>query len=966
MKSRICFNLVFLVSLLLLNAHGRGVQEYVKTTHDTGDMKLAWQDSVADIHVGGNEDASVLHCANYFAQDVHRVAGKTPALKQAVEGLSTHAVIVGTLGRSEVIQRLAEAGKIDVSGIEGKWEAFLVQVVSNPLPGVETALVIAGSDRRGTIYGMFDVSENMGVSPWYWFADVHPVKQAALIVEKGTRHQEGAPSVKYRGIFINDEMWSLTPWARKTFAPHEPEGLGPTTYARIFELMARLRLNYIWPGMHDWPFKVPYKAFNQFEENKVVADRHAIVMGASHIEPMLRNNMPGAEWDAELRGQPYDYRTNRNNIYQYWERRVKTHAGYETIWPLGKRGRNDHAGVDSDVATVTKVLSDQRQMLEDRVNKDVTRVPQALTLYEELRNIYHQGLQIPDDITLIWTDFRGGIIEQLPDEQERSRSGGNGIYSHFQYRGGVTYEWLDTHPLALTWQQLHMAYEHAVDRIWIVNVGDIKPHEYNLDYFSRLAWDIEPWDNQNTREFLLQWAGRDFGKEYAAPIADILEKHMELGYALRTEQVSEVSAKNSFSMIDYNDELQRRIDDYDALIRQTDKLYAQLPRELKDAFFQMVVYNVKCAGLHNKQVLYAYKSRFYGDQRRASAADYARLAREAREEIDALMEHHNTGLLTVGDKWNHFAAYPEKADPKSPYRKFWETPTTSNYSGEGPSELGIFPEGGGDALAGLSRYPRNKRFIDLYNAGGGSVEWQAECDEWLELSETSGVFEKEKRLWVTVDWDRAPTGADVVSTITFRSGGKSHSVAVPVFNPASPQPDEIDGFVESHGYVSMEAENFSRKTDKGGAGWEIVDGLGRSGDSVTVLPTRIPSQTEIESIQRNSPVLEYDIYLFNTGKMPFSIYAIPAFPINGQHGLRIAIALDDQEPVIVSKERIDKLDMVRINRMMFRGSLQNARKGQHTLKIWMVDPGVVLDKIVLQTGGNLKHSYLGPPESFRR
>ncbi len=966
MKNRICFNLVFLFSLFLLNAHGRGVQEYVKTSYDAGDMKLAWKDSVADIHLGGNEDAAVLHCAQYFAQDLHRVTGKTPAVKQGVEGLSTHAVIVGTLGHSEVIQDLAGAGKIDVSGIEGKWEAFLVQVVSNPLPGVETALVIAGSDRRGSIYGMFDVSENMGVSPWYWFADVHPVKQAALIVEKGTRHQEGAPTVKYRGIFINDEMWSLTPWARKTFAPHEPEGLGPTTYARIFELMARLRLNYMWPGMHDLPFKVPYKAFNQFEENKVVADRHAIVMGASHCEPMLRNNMPGAEWEGGLSEEDYDYRVNREKIYQYWETRVKTNAKYETIWPLGKRGLRDRPGVDADLPTLTKVIADQRQMLRDWVNKDVTQVPQAFTLFAELREIYNQGLQIPEDVTLIWTDWRGGIIEQLPDAQERRRSGGNGIYYHFQFRGGVTYEWLDTHPLALTWQQLHMAYEQGVDRIWIVNVGDIKPHEYNIEYFSRLAWDIEPWDHQNTREFLLQWAGREFGKEYAAPTADILEKHMELGYALRPEQVSEISAENSFSMVDYNDELQRRVDAYDALIRQTDELYAQLPRELKDAFFQTVVYNVKCAGLHNKKVLYAYKSRFHGEQRRASAADYDRLAREAREEVDALIDHYNTGLLTVGDKWNHFAAYPEKEAPYPHWPKFWELPQTSTYSGGGPAELEIFPEGGGDALAGLSRYPRNKRFIDLYNSGQGSLEWRAECAEWVELSETSGVLEKEKRLWVTVDWDRAPKGADLVTTIRFSSGGKSHSLRVPVFNPASPHPDEMEGFVESHGYVSMEAEHFSRKIDRGGAGWEIVDGLGRSGDSVTVLPTRIPSQTAIESILRNAPVLEYDVYLFSTGNIPFSIHALPAFPINAQHGLRIAIALDDQDPVIVNRESIHKNDMARINRMMFRGSVQNASEGQHTLRIWMVDPGVTLDKIVLQTGAELKHSYLGPPESLRR
>ena len=232
MKIRKYFTGVLLF-LLTLNGYGRGVQEYVKSSYDSGDVKLVWQDFVADIYVSEAEDTAVFRCAKYFADDVRRVAGKTPALKHSVAGLSKHAVIVGTLQHSEVIQNLVKTGKIDVSRVEGKWETFLVQVVSNPLPGVEEGLVVVGSDRRGAIYGMFDISENMGVSPWYWFADVHPEKQTALIVENGA-YSEGPPSVKYRGIFINDEMWSLTPWARKTFAPHEPEGLGPTTYAKIF------------------------------------------------------------------------------------------------------------------------------------------------------------------------------------------------------------------------------------------------------------------------------------------------------------------------------------------------------------------------------------------------------------------------------------------------------------------------------------------------------------------------------------------------------------------------------------------------------------------------------------------------------------------------------------------------------------------------------------------------------------
>jgi hypothetical protein len=574
-------------------------------------------------------------------------------------------------------------------------------------------------------------------------------------------------------------------------------------------------------------------------------------------------------------------------------------------------------------------------------------------------------LKIPDDITLIWTDYNGGTIKQLPNDEEQKRAGGNGIYYHFQYRGGSTYEWLDTQPLARTWQQMHMAFEHNVNSLWIVNVGDIKPHEYNMEYFMRFAWDIKPWTNQNSRQFLLQWIERDFGKQYAVPIADILEKHMELGYALRPEQLTEVDEASIFNMNAYNDELQRRIDDYDELMRQTDDVYAQLPTELKDAFFEMVVYNVKCAGLHNKKVLYAYKSKAYGKEKRASAADYADLAQKAARDIDALMEHYNTGLLTDKDKWNFFACYPEKADPESPYHKIWEIPETSSYNGVGDAELKIAMEGNSDTLANLSVYDKNKRFIDLYNTGKGTVKWKAGFEDWIKLSETAGTFTKEKRIWVTVDWDKAPEGENLSTVINFKGTGKSYNIPISVFNPSLPKPNDIKGFAESHGYVSMEAEHYSRKFDKGVAGWNIINGLGRTGNSVTVLPTTIPSQTNIDSIQQNSPVLEYDVYLFNTGSISVDIYSIPAFPINEEYGLRIAVAFDNEEPLIFEAKNDSKFAMSKINRMMFHGNLQTVYRGQHTLKVWMVDPGIVLDKILLKTGGEVEQSYLGPPESYR-
>jgi len=950
--------IILLLMILNTQVFARGVQEFVTTSFRDGDFKLSWDASAAEVYVSQAETFAVRNAASLFAQDVERVTGRKPSLKNTVTGLSRHAVIVGTLGKCQVIKDLVKAGTLDVREVRGKWETFLIQVVPNPLPGVDTGLVIAGSDRRGAIYGLFNVSENMGVSPWYWFADVHPRKQTALVVKKGT-YREGPPSVKYRGIFINDEMWGIRPWATKTYAPEEGQGLGPKTYRRIFELLLRLKANHIWPAMHRGT--IP---FNYYDHNKVVADKYAIVMGTSHIEPMLRNNIGGAEWDTEYPGEPWNYLTNHKHIYKYWEDRVKTNAKYENIYTIGKRGKDDQRGSDITVPVLEHIFADQRKILHDWVNPNPAKVPQVLIAYTEILGLLNRRLRVPDDVIICWPDDNWGNIRQLPNLQQQRRSGGSGVYYHFQWLQGASgcYNWLYTTPLGLIWQQMHMAYEYNVKTLWVANVGDIKPAEVGIEYFLRMAWDIKPWTSRHTRKFLLSWAARDFGTQYAEPIADILEKYFELGYARRPESMVQGSGKGPdkwdwFSLDNYNDEAQRRIDAYDELIRKTDVLYAQLPRELKDAFYEMVLYNVKCAGLHNKKVLYAQKSHAYGAQGRASAADYARLAQKALDDLKAVIEHYNTGLVTVGDKWNHMASMP---GPYGGQAHQFDMPPLSYYSGSGPACLSMALEGAEDhVLPDFSVYSRNRRFIDLYNSGAGTVQWAAQVsDDWVHLSKSSGQFDKKSRIWVSIDWDKAPKGRQQQATVTFNGTGKALHASITAFNPASPRPDRVRGFVESHGYVSIEAEHYSRKEDRKGAGWEIVAGLGRTGNSVTVLPPTIPANTG-RAIASSSPVLEYDVYLFSTGKVKVTLYSSPTRPIHAGYGLRYAVSFDNGTPIEVSGGSASVVDNVRKMEKQFT----IAQAGRHILKIWMVDPAVVLDKIVIDTGG-VVDSYLGPPESF--
>jgi hypothetical protein len=371
----------------------------------------------------------------------------------------------------------------------------------------------------------------------------------------------------------------------------------------------------------------------------------------------------------------------------------------------------------------------------------------------------------------------------------------------------------------------------------------------------------------------------------------------------------------------------------------------------------MVLYNVKGSGLHNKKVLYAQKSNAYGGQKRAIAARYAQLAQDALSELQAVIAHYNRGLLTVGDKWNHMASIP------GPYGGMgcqFDMPPLSDYKGEGPASLNIALEGGdANRLADFSVYTKNKRFIDLFNSGTGTIQWSAHVsDEWVQLSERSGLFEKERRIWVTIDWAKAPKGTRQEARVVIKGTGKTLNVRISAFNPAVPTPDEVKGFVESHGYVSIEAEHYSRKVDKGGTGWDIVAGLGRTGNSMTVLPPTVSAVTGSDIVS-SSPVLEYDVYLFTTGIVTITLYSSPTRPINGNYGLRYAVSFDEGTPIQISGGSANVIDNVRKMQKQFTIS----KAGQHVLKVWMIDPGMVLDKIVIDTSG-VAESYLGPPESF--
>jgi hypothetical protein len=704
----------------------------------------------------------------------------------------------------------------------------------------------------------------------------------------------------------------------------------------------------------------------------IVADDYAIVMGSSHIEPMLRNNIAGAEWDREGGGE-WDYQKNPGPIRDYWARRLTENGRYENIYTLGMRGKDDEpmkfgGTMPEKIGLMERIFADQRALLAQHVNPDPAKVPQVFIPYTEVLGIYDSGLKVPGDVTICWPDDNFGYIRRLPTAAEQARPGGSGVYYHIQWLNGATtaYTWLNTTPPALIWEEMSKAWQYGAKNLWVLNVGDIKPGEIGTEFFLDLAWDPQRYRHDNLRDFLVRWAARDLDPRFADEIAGIMEEYYRLGFTRRPEHLVQARGKNPlqyswFSHTQSNDEAMRRVDQYDAITRRSQAIYEQLPTARKDAFFELVLYPVQCASLINRKVIFADKSARHGNEGRACAGEDAAKARAAAARIIELTDHYNTGLVTVSNKWNHMMS-PAPGPWGTQFRQF-EMPPLSDDAGVGPPALGVALEGGHpQTLADFSVYTQSKRFVDLYSTGKGEIRWSAASSQpWLRLDLTSGTFATEQRLWVSVDWGRVPTGDAFTATVEVNSSAGSKRIIVPVFKPAAPARDEVTGFVESHGCVSMEAEHFTRKHARGGAAWEVIKGLGRSGDSVAVFPPTVASRAEPADILSASPSLEYHLYLFHSGDARLDIDCLPTKPVGPGRGVRLAVNIDGEAPQILTGKGGDVLANLR----RLTTPVKIIAPGKHALSVWMVDPGVVIDKLVLDFAPP-QDSYLGPPESYRR
>lgn len=591
------------------------------------------------------EEKVVQTALQLFARDYETVFS-APATISVNHG----GIIVGTVDKSPLIA----ATGVDISDLKSKNQAFLISV----LPGGR--LLVAGSDSHGTAYGIMELSRLIGVSPWEWWADVTPEKKEAFHLAADYKMVQ-SPSVEYRGIFINDEDWGLMPWSSLNYEPwYKPGRIGPQTNERIFELLLRLRANTYWPAMHEC--SVP---FFLTPGNREAAEKFGIYIGGSHCEPMACST--AGEWSRRGKGD-YDYVKNSSSVCHFWEERLKEVSGQEILYTVGMRGVHDGQmqgakTVEEQKAVLERVLKDQRELLRKYVNKDVEAIPQVFIPYKEVLDIYRAGLEVPEDVTLMWCDDNYGYIKHFPTEVERTRKGGNGVYYHVSYWGRPhDYLWLGTFSPALLYQQMKEAYDCGIQKIWILNVGDIKPIEYQTELFLDMAWNIDQVIEEGVSGHLCNFLKREFGEAIGEDLLPVMMEHYRLSYIRKPEFMGNTREEeyhtNAYRIVKdmpwSRSYINKRLEDYQVISDKVEKLASRIQQDRQDAYFQLIKYPVQATAEMNKKMLYAQFARHGEMNWNKSDAAY--------DSIASLTRIYNIGIRNNG-KWHRMMDHQPRRLP---------------------------------------------------------------------------------------------------------------------------------------------------------------------------------------------------------------------------------------------------------------------------------------------------------------
>ncbi len=576
------------------------------------------------------EDKGVVRAIDNLQRDAFKVTGLKPELIYAPD--STNLVIVGSIEHSKWIKELMKAGKIDKTELIGKTEKYIITTVNRPFEGVEKAVVVAGSDKRGTIYGIYELSQQMGVSPWYFWADVPVKKQNTIGIKAGT-YTDGEPAVKYRGLFLNDEWPSLGKWAASTYG-----GFNSQFYEQVFELILRLKGNFLWPAMWASAF------YDDDAMNGPLANEMGVVMGTSHHEPMA---LAQQDWKRRGKGE-WNYQTNKKGLDEFWKTGMERAKDWESVITVGMRGDGDEPmSEESNIELLQNIVKDQRSIIEKVTGKKAKETPQVWALYKEVQDYYDKGMRVPDDITLLLCDDNWGNVRKLPALNAKSRKGGYGMYYHFDYVGAPrNSKWINISQIQRVWEQMALTYNHGVKELWVVNVGDLKPMEYPISFFMDMAWNPEKYDESNLFQHTVDFCKAQFGGQHATEIAHLIDNYSKYNRRITPELLNE----NTYSLTNYN-EWENVRQAYEELLLDALKIYYLLAPQYRDAYDQLVLYPIQASSnLYDMYYALAMNKALAAAQN--NQANFWADQVVACFERDSVLTKHYNEVMANG-KWNH-------------------------------------------------------------------------------------------------------------------------------------------------------------------------------------------------------------------------------------------------------------------------------------------------------------------------
>lgn len=596
-----------------------------------GDLLLNANNRV-EIYMDTNDCKGVSYAAHALLKDIKSVSGATATLTSDAGFLKKAdtvrpAIIVGTIGHSAAIDQLVKQKRINGNLLKGKREKFIITLIDGQL-------VIAGSDRRGTIYGIYELSQQMGVSPWYDWADVPVEHHDSIFVNKGI-YTDGEPAVRYRGIFLNDEAPCLTSWVKNTYGTDYGDH---RFYQRVFELVLRLRGNMMWPAMWGWAF------YADDAENEKTADEMGVVMSTSHHEPMARNHQ---EYARNRKGWgPWNYQKNKANLQKFFREGIERMKGTEQIVTIGMRGDGDEAmSAEADTKLMTNIINDQRKIIADVTGRKASETPQVWALYKEVLDYYDKGMKVPDDVTLLLCDDNWGNVRRVPNAKERKHKGGWGLYYHVDYVGAPrNSKMLNVTPVQNPWEQLTLAYENGIDRLWILNVGDLKPMEYPISQFMDMAWNPRKYDVNNITRHTRAWCAQQFGESQADEAARILNLICKYNGRCTPEMLD----KNTYSL--ENGEWQEVVNQYLQLEADALRQYNSLPASYHDAYRQIILFPIEMmSNLHQMYFAQAQNHALY-KQGNPKANIWADECERFFKRDSLICDYYNHKM--AGGKWN--------------------------------------------------------------------------------------------------------------------------------------------------------------------------------------------------------------------------------------------------------------------------------------------------------------------------